>query len=318
MRQGKHAELTLRQGERLRQLAHALSSQVRLDMLEKLGKHSMNVGELAAALNLPMSTAALNVRVLEEAGLIITETQPGSRGAMKLCSRRLDSIAISLAPVEDKPAATLVLHMPVGGYSVAEGIRPTCGLADENSYIGLPDMPQSFYDPARFGAQLLWMRQGWVEYRFAVPGMETFLPEWLEISFEACSEAPMYRDPWKSDIFVEVNGVRLGTWCSPCDCGGRRGTLTPAWWSSMSTQFGFLKTWRVDAGGAYLDKVRLSDVQMDALHLTRGSYISVRIGVDANAQNVGGLNLFGEKFGDFRQGLLLNLGYRLRTTEGAH
>lgn len=29
----------------------------------------------------------------------------------------------------------------------------------------------------------------------------------IELSFEACSEAPMYRDPWPSDIFVDFSVV---------------------------------------------------------------------------------------------------------------
>ena len=65
-------------------------------VISLLGIRSMNVNELAEALSLPVSTAALNVRQLEEAGLISTEIQPGIRGAMKLCSRRIDSVSMRL------------------------------------------------------------------------------------------------------------------------------------------------------------------------------------------------------------------------------
>ena len=119
----------------------------------------------------------------------------------------------------------------------------------------------------------------------------------------------MYRDPWKSDIAVEVNGKRLGIWTSPCDCGGRRGILTPEWWTESSTQFGFLKIWRVDSTGSYLDNQRIGDVRIQDLALDPYHYISVRIGVPADAENVGGLNLFGEKFGDYPQALKLRVGY---------
>ena len=121
----------------------------------------------------------------------------------------------------------------------------------------------------------------------------------------------MYRDPWKSDIVVEINGKRLGTWTCPSDCGGRRGLLTPNWWSDTSTQYGFLKNWRVDRSGSYLDNQRLSDVCLDDLELGRQPYIGVRIGVPADAEYVGGLNLFGEQFGDYPQSLVLRIGYRL-------
>jgi len=38
-------------------------------------------------------------------------------------------------------------------------------------------------------------------------------------------------------------------------------------------------------------------------------YISVRIGIGENAGCIGGVNLFGEGFGDYRQNILLKLCY---------
>jgi len=185
------------------------------------------------------------------------------------------------------------------------------GLASANSLIGMMDAPSVFYLPGRFSAQLIWMQQGFLEYRFSTDSLEYRDIEWLEISFEACSEAPMYRDPWKSDIAVEVNGKRLGVWTCPCDCGGRRGLLTPEWWSETSTQFGFLKIWRVDQTGAYLDNQKIGETKLSDLAMENQEYISVRIGVPADAEYVGGLNLFGDQFGDYAQNLVLRVGYRL-------
>ena len=51
--------------------------------------------------------------------------------------------------------------------------------------------------------------------------------------------------------------------------------------------------------------------ELEQLQLQKNPYISVRIGVPADAANVGGLNLFGEKFGDFAQTLTLRLGYHM-------
>ena len=310
--EGKHADLTIERPDSLRRIAHALSAPVRLQIMQALSKRSMSVGELAQVLDVPMSTTALSVRILEEAGLIHTEAQPGTRGAVKLCSRKIDTIAIRLAPEEENHVSTLSSQMPIGGYSLAEGIKPTCGLAGENTYIGEMDSPSIFYLTGRFGAQLLWFRAGELEYRFACEQMDAMEIEWLEISFEACSEAPMYRDPWKSDIFVSVNGRQLGVWTSPCDCGGRHGRLTPEWWSDLSTQYGFLKTWRVNGEGSYLEDARIGDVTLADLSLEDMPYIAVRIGVSPQAQHVGGINLFGERFGDHPQAIILRIGYHMR------
>ena len=59
--QGKHAELTIDRPDALCRIAHALSSPVRLLIMQPLSKRSMNRGELAESLGIPMYTAALSV-----------------------------------------------------------------------------------------------------------------------------------------------------------------------------------------------------------------------------------------------------------------
>lgn len=309
---GKHVELSIEDPEELYRFAHALASPLRIRIIQALGARSMSVGELTQELDVPMSSAALAVKILEEAGLVMTETQPGNRGTMKICSRKTDTFSVSLIQEQNQDENVLTLHMPIGGYSAADGIQPTCGIVGENAYICDMDNPAGFYVPGRFEAQLIWFRSGELEYRFAYQYMEKLVIDWLEISFEACSEAPMHRDPWKSDIYVFVNDKSLGKWTSPCDCGGRRGKLTPVWWPELSTQFGFLKTWRVDKEGAYLDGVRIGDLRLSELNLTGKPHISVKIRAPEDTEYPGGLNLFGERFGDYGQPIVLRLGYHMR------
>jgi predicted transcriptional regulator len=98
----------------------ALASSIRLEIIHMLGTRSMNVNELAEQLSIPVSTAALNIRILEEAGVIFSEQQPGVRGTMKLCHRRLDSVAIDLIPYQKERDAVVALSLPVGCFSIAE------------------------------------------------------------------------------------------------------------------------------------------------------------------------------------------------------
>ncbi|MBQ7885815.1 MAG: helix-turn-helix domain-containing protein [Clostridia bacterium] len=310
--QGKHVDLSLSKPDMLYRFAHALASPVRIRIMQALSESSMNVGELSQTLDIPMSTTALAVKTLEEAGLITTETQPGARGSMKLCSRRIDTMSVQLAPEEKTEDNVLAMHMPLGGYSIAEGIKKTCGLAGAETIMGEMDNPAVFYSPDRFAAQLIWFRQGSLEYRFSCQQLDRMEIEWLELSFEACSEAPMYRNPWESDIAVSINGKRLGVWTCPCDCGGRQGKLTPGWWPALSTQFGFLKTWRVTGKGTYLDGAYISDVTISDLQIPRRSFISAAIEVPQDAQNVGGINLFGEWFGEYPQALIMRVGYHMK------
>lgn len=205
----------------------------------------------------------------------------------------------------------LMFSMPIGGYSSAEGIKPTCGLLSETQPLGPLDLPRMFYSPERFKAQLLWFQQGFLEYRFSIIDSIGSKIDWLNLSFEACSEAPMYRANWPSDISVEINDKRLGTWTSPSDCGGRYGHLTPQWWGLANTQFGFLKSWRIDRTGSYLDHERISNVRIADLKLEESPYISVRIGIDPDSRHVNGINLFGDRFGDHPQAINLQIGFAL-------
>lgn len=53
--------------------------------------------------------------------------------------------------------------------------------------------------------------------------------------------------------------------------------------------------------GSFLDGLRLSDVDLTALGLTDTAYISLRVAVHEDARRVGGVNLFGSRFGNYPQ-----------------
>lgn len=307
--ENRHISLSLSELDRLCPVAKALSSPMRVRMIALLCVRSMNVNELAEALSLPVSTAALNVRQLEEAGLITTEIQPGIRGAMKLCSRRIDSVSMRLTPDVQDGANAVTFTLPIGSYCSAERITPQCGMVSDHAWIGESNTPRTFYHPDRLQAQMLWFESGELEYRISSGEIDLTKAAFLEFSMELSSNAPLYRGDYKSDIHVCVNGKSLGTWTCPGDFGGRRGRLNPSWWSDTSSQYGLLKTWRIDNTQTTLDGELLSSVSLSDLHLADGEYISLRIGVDSGASHVGGINLFGNRFGDYGQGIVIRIGY---------
>ena len=52
---------------------------------------------------------------------------------------------------------------------------------------------------------MLWFKSGQLEYRFSLGEIAPSQLESLEFTMEVSSNAPMYRDDFKSDIFVSVN-----------------------------------------------------------------------------------------------------------------
>ena len=104
---------------------------------------------------------------------------------------------------------------------------------------------------------------------------------------------------------MALNDVEVGTWKCPGDFGGRRGKVSPTWWPINSTQFGLWKTWSVSDKGTFIDYERLSDVTPKEIFNGNKNILSIKIMVEHDAQNVGGINIFGEKFGDIPSGIRL-------------
>lgn len=292
----------------------ALASRTRVAILRYLGDRNVAVNQIARDLNLKPSTATMHITILERAGLLHTELQPASRGLQKVCARTYDELVFDLPRGPQHTRDSVDVEMPIGGFSDFS-VEPTCGLVTATGLIGFLDDPAAFYEPARLEAQLLWFRSGYVEYRFPnriPPGAKASS---LQLTAEICSEAPLHDLDWPSDIAVWVNGVALGEWTCPSDFGGQRGRLTPSWWEEKDSQFGVLKRWLVTGDGTTIDGVRLSTVDLEALELNASRPIVVRIGVRPDADNVGGLNLFGRAFGNYPQDLNLRIEYRTGRSE---
>ena len=289
-------------------LLKALANETRMAMLEYLGDRVVALTQIAQELDLPPSTTAMHIGILERAGLLHTDLQPASRGLQKVCSRTYDELVIDLPRGTHHSRERVEISMPVGAYTAFD-VDPTCGLATSSGLVGYLDDRNAFYEPDRINAQLLWFRSGFVEYVFPdriPPGARVVS---AQLTAEVSSEAPLHDLDWPSDISVWMNGVRLGDWTCPADYGGSRGRLTPRWWEDDNSQFGVLKRWHVTNDGTAIDGVPLSGVTINDLHLEPRQPIAVRIGVRRDAVNAGGLNLFGRRFGNYPQDLVLRLEY---------
>ncbi|MCL6444459.1 MAG: helix-turn-helix domain-containing protein, partial [Alicyclobacillus sp.] len=142
------------------EIAKAFSSDLRIAMFKRLLERPMSVGEIADLFQIPPSTAAVNIKKLEDAGLIRTELVPGTRGTQKLCAAVFSRIVVDTRPrSEDDSEHYVLIPMPVGHFFDSY-VTPTCGIVSETSIIGEIDDPRAFYEPDRIHAQLLWFRQG--------------------------------------------------------------------------------------------------------------------------------------------------------------
>ena len=290
----------------------AFSSPARVKVLKLLHtKGAMNINDIASAEDLPQSSVSSNVQILEDAGLIRTETQRARKGNQKLCHTLFDEVLVMFK--EDATAAdsdTVEVAMPLGLYTSCEVSAP-CGLCSASGIIGFLDVPDTFLDPARMGAGLIWFTRGYVEYQFPNnTKLMTGQLESMEFSMELSSETPGTAANWPSDISVSVNKIDIGTWTSPGDFGDKRGVYTPDWWKLKGSQYGKLKSWRVTESGTFVDGVKISPVSLKDLGLDEHRSIRLRVGVQEGALHPGGINIFGRGFGNYDQDIVLRMTMR--------
>ncbi len=288
-------------------ITKALNSELRLRIIEALQTKTMNVKDLAEKLEILRSTCTMNVQILEEAGLIETETVPAARGSQKKCRAPFSEIVLPLREGPSENTDKIIsINMPVGLYTDFK-IHPSCGIVSDEKIIDYLDSEQAFFSPARGQAQLIWFTDGFVEYSFPVNIQENQSIKALQITAEVCSEFPGYLEKWPSDITLWINSVEVGTWTSPGDMGGKRGRFTPSWWGLENTQFGFLKTWTVTNRGSSIDGTEISPITLEDLHILGDYRIRVRLGIKEDSPNRGGLNIFGEKFGNHPIGIQMKM-----------
>lgn len=304
----KLKDYDIEEAEELCELGKALSSPVRLQILRLLYEESLIIGEIARKLDLPASSTAFHLKILEQAGLIRVEEQPGTRGNTRLCTRKIDHVTINLVKKNAIMDEIFSTEMPVGAYTSCQ-IAPTCGMYGKEGGIGNEDVEYCFFYPERMKAGILWTSSGYVEYKFANGVPKNRQPKKIAVSMEICSEAPGYHENWKSDITVWMNGVDCGTWTCPGDFGARRGRLNPPNWPDGSTQYGLQMMWEIRKDGSFINGKKAAETTVDDLKLMEQPYVAVRIGNKSDAHYVGGFNLFGKDFGDYNQDIILTIEY---------
>ena len=296
--------------EHLVAIGKALSSPVRIDIMNLIKTKPLSLQEIARLLQIPLSSTAMHIRCLEDAGLIITENQPGIRGSMRVCMCHNLSFHLEAYDTEiDAADHSYLYEMPVGSYYNFD-VSPTCGLAGMEGIIDCFDNPVSFYSAERQNAQLIWFSQGFLEYRFPNKINRLLTLQELSFSLELCSEAPGYSEDWPSDITFYINDQEVGTYTCPGDFGVRRGKCTPDIWPMGRTQYGLLTSISLRQDGSYINESPVNPaVSLSTVGLDEHPFISFKVCIKSDAVNIGGVNIFGEKYGDHPQGICMRAVY---------
>ncbi|MFC5652950.1 ArsR/SmtB family transcription factor [Paenibacillus solisilvae] len=282
------------------------SSETRIQIIELLDAGPMNIKQLAERLLLSSAIVTKHIQKLENAGIVSCKSIAGRRGTQKICSLQLNQAVLQFKTRKQDVLANTI-SIPVGQYSAFD-VKPACGMASRTQIIGLIDDPRYFADPQHVQANHLWFSSGFVEYRIPNFLNSNQKLRSLEISLEICSEASGCNETWPSDIHFYINDVPIGMWTCQGDFGKQKGAYTPDW-HNCGTQYGVLKIITVNERGSYLDGIRIADVTSSDLGMAYGKDVSFRIASLEDAQNCGGINLFGKHFGSYNQDIEITMHY---------
>src|SRR5690606_38076186 len=285
----------------------ALSSEVRIQIIELLIRNSsMNLNELASELKLSNGAITMHIKKLEESGIIQINSTVGKHGIQKMCYLNEDKLLVDMRSSEKENLYEVDIEV---GHFSNYFATPTCGLATKDSIIGDFDDPRYFADPQRSHAVIIWLTEGYLEYRIPnyLKPNQTFKE--IQFSMELSSEAPGYNNHFPSDIYFYLNNVEIGSWTSPGDFGDMRGNFTPDWWPPHLNQYGMLKLIRITNDGSFIDGCRISNITLSHIKLDYKSDLTFRIAIPEHSQNKGGLTIFGKSFGNYSQNLLTRVLY---------
>lgn len=277
----------------------ALSNPVRLAILRLLCGDAYSVKELAEKLNLSQPLMLRHVNQLQKAGLI----EFTKEGKNKISHIAIDDLKLEIPHQVNSALHARQIDIPIGLFNDFE-VKPTCGLADLNGFIGNVDEPKYFMSPNRMNARMVWFSEGFIEYQignFLDPDEHL---EMLTFSAEMGSELPLSNNDWPSDITFTLDDKVLGTWTSPGDFADTRGKYTPMWTPKEFNQYGTMVTISVSSTGTWLGGKRISEVTITDL-LPLPDRLKLRIAVNKNAKHVGGCTIFGKDFGNSKQGMYL-------------
>lgn len=286
----------------------ALGSEIRIEIIKILMQNpGMNLNELASQLHITNGALTNHVKKLEECGLLIISNDPSGHGNQKKYSVHLDKILIDLDFQEDYKNLYQT-SIKIGHYAGYE-IYPTCGISSATALIGELDDARYFSHPDRYEADILWFTRGYVEY--IIPNFIPYCQKVDQITFslEIGSEAPGVNDIWPSDISFFLNDVKIAVWVSPGDFGSVRGIFTPEWWHQNWNQYGFLKVLVINKKGTFIDGIKVSDITIDKFHFDYRSKIKLKFAVEADAEHIGGLTIFGSNFGNYNQDIEVMIKY---------
>ncbi|MHA1155359.1 MAG: ArsR/SmtB family transcription factor [Candidatus Heimdallarchaeota archaeon] len=82
--------------DNINKVAKALSSKTRVKILKMTSEKDIDVSRIAGMLNQTEANISAQVKILEQAGLLVSRYEPGMHGVRKICSTKVDTVIFKL------------------------------------------------------------------------------------------------------------------------------------------------------------------------------------------------------------------------------
>lgn len=145
----------------------ALASKTRLKIIRLLSVGPLNIKEIASKVDLSAAIVTRHVAMLENCGIVKSESRPSSRGRQKICCLGEEVITVLLSASNQLKKQEKLLT--IGSYSKAVDLQAPCGLKSENMVKGIIDDPRYFMIPDRETVKHIWFSNGMLQYRIKEP-----------------------------------------------------------------------------------------------------------------------------------------------------
>lgn len=307
------------EGKNVTPIVKALSSDIRLEILNLLEGGELNIQAIASQLGLSKTNALAHINILEEAGFIKTRYVPGTVGNQKICVKVYDRLIYNFSTKKETDRNECREYLiPVGNYFDFR-VYPPCGLASKENVIKRWDDPLVFYDVERVKANLVWGAHGFIEYKIPLPEcFENQRIVKIEIVMEVSAQGelsdhkalllPQGMDKSQltdgiSDITFWVNGIEVGTETVEEFSRGSGGRFTPTWWKGSNYGKQILLSLTQDHT-AINGKVQ-TNKGLTGFNLCDG--LQLRVGIKDDAHHKSGFNIYGNHFGNYGTDIILRV-----------
>lgn len=278
----------------------ALSHVDRLKIIELLHKEAVPLQELKEELHISASSLSKHLKVLEDAQLITLRYGDHEQRKQRFASLKTNFISIHF-PQNLFPELTKVSETVKLGHFTDFSATPSCGLATDKEIIGAVDNPKSFLNQHRVDAGLIWLSQGFLEYKIPKPLKNDSEIEMLDISMELSSEFPISNNTWPTTLNIILNDCPVARVTISGNFSDVRGILTPDWWDDGFSQYGILTHIRINRFDTSVDGVKVSDHNLLDTKIESSDFINLRIETEQVDGRYGGLTIFGKQWGNHAQ-----------------